>query len=161
MAAVLLLTAASILYYNLAIKNNRSIEEYTASIDALIFTGDYSGAVAECSDGIRHYPESEELYLLKAHAYMLSGDAGKALGTLDYGYKQTKSDKLLERREEIAEAFADDVEFLPLTEFADTSEKPDGSSAVTGESGGETELEPYHPDSQIRVTVPNVSPPAA
>lgn len=156
----MLLTAASILYYNIAIKNNRSVEEYTASINALIFAKDYSGAVAECSDGIRRYPESVDLYILKAHVHMLSGDTAKAIGTLDYGYKQTQSGLILEQREQLAEEFGDDVEYLPLTETGDFSEKPDGSSAAVGAPGdSETAKEPYRPDSSIKVTIPNVSPP--
>lgn len=160
LAAVTVLTAALTLYYNLTIKNNKSVGEYTASIDALIFAGDYSGAVAECSDGLRNYPESADLYILKARAYMLSGDTEKALGTLDYGYKQTQSGSILEQRERIADVSIDDIEFLPLPEPEVSTEAPDGSSAVSGVSGSSYAAgAPYVPDSPITVTIPDVSPP--
>ena len=161
MAILLLLTAALILYYNFASKTSRSVGEYTASIDSLIFLGDYSGAVAECSDGLRYYPKNAELYILKARAYMLSGDDTKAIGTLDYGYKQTQSEDILIQREQIVAAVPDNVGFIPLTENDAPSENPDNSSAVTDVSGGETTREPYSPDAPIRVTIPNVTPPPA
>ena len=160
LAAILLLTIAALtLYYNLAAKTGRSVGEYTASIDSLIFLGDYNGAVAECSDGLRYYPKNVELYILKARAYMLSGDTAKAIGTLDYGYKQTQSEDILEQREQIAVAFFDDAGFIPLTEIDAPSEDPDNSSAVTDVSGEETAKGPYYPDSPIRITIPNVLPP--
>lgn len=161
LTAAALLTAASILCYNLFIKKSKSVGEYIASVNSFIFSGDYGGAVAECADGIRHYPESADLYILKARAYILSGDTAKALGTLDRGYKQTQSEDILEHREQIAEVFIDSIEFLPLTEFSSSPENPDGSFAVSGESGiGDAAVrEPYRPDSPIKVTIPSVSPP--
>ncbi len=161
LAAITLLTAAWILYYNLGVKGGRTIGEYTASIDAMIFAGDYSGAIAECSDGLRHYPESADLYILKARAYMLSGDTEKALGTLDYGYKQTQSDAILEKRGQIDVVLVDNVVFIPLTETDIASEDPDNSSAASGSASGgsEIEREPYRPESSIRITIPNVLPP--
>ncbi|MDE6728954.1 MAG: tetratricopeptide repeat protein, partial [Oscillospiraceae bacterium] len=104
--------AVLIPYRNFAAKTGRTVGEYTASIDSLIFLGDYGKAVSECTDGLRHYPENAELYILKARAYMLSGDTVKAIGTLDYGYKQTQSGDILEQREKIAEAAADDAGFI-------------------------------------------------
>lgn len=160
MAALLLLTAASILYYNLAVKSGKSVEEYTASIDSLIFMGDYSGAVTECSDGLRYYPKNAELYILKARAYMLSGNIEKAVGTLDYGYKQTQSEDILEQREQISAVHVDNVGFFPLTEIDIPAEDDPGNSAAVSEvTGGETAKEPYYPESPIRVTIPNVTPP--
>lgn len=158
---LLLLTIVFTLYYNFAPKTGRSVWDYAASIDSLIFLGDYSGAVAECSDGLRYYPDSAELYIQKARAYMLMGDSTKAVGTLDYGYKQTKSEDILRQREQIVEAVPDNIGFVPLTESDAPSEDPDNSSAVTGASGGETSREPYLPDTQIRITIPNVTPPPA
>lgn len=162
LTALTLLTGAWILYYNLGVKGGRSVGEYAASIDAMIFGGNYSGAIEECSDGLRHYPESTELYILKARAYMLSGDTGKAIGTLDYGYKQTQSDDILERRMQITGELADNVGFIPLTETDIASEDPGNSPAASGgvSGGGEIEREPYVPDSTIRITIPNVLPPA-
>ena len=156
MITAVILAASLILFYDLAIKKGRSVGEYTSSIDAMIFSGDYGSAVSECADGLKHYPESAELYLLKARAYMLSGDTEKAIGTLDFGYKQTQSDDILEQRDLIAEEFSDDVEFLPLTESAGTSEEIGGSSAEIGVSDvGSAASEPYTPDSPIRVRIPS------
>lgn len=156
---MLLLTVALTLYYNLAVKNKKSVGNYTASVNALIFSGNYSDAVSECSDGIRHYPQSADLYILKARAYLLSGDTAKALGTLDYGYKQTQSGEISEFREQIAEGlFIDDAEFLPLTESEISSEYPDGSSSDVSD-GGESVTESYHSDEPIKVTIPDVLPP--
>lgn len=149
-----------ILCYYLAIMDNRSAADYTASADAMIFAGDYGGAVAECSDGLRRYPESMELYILKARAYLLSGDSDKALGTLDYGYKQTRSEIILEQRGQLAGVPTDDVEFIPLTGSLISAEEQGGSPEAPDLSdGGEAAMEPYYTDSPIRVALPNVSPP--
>lgn len=116
--------------------------------------------MAECSDGLRRYPESAELYILKARAYLLSGDTDKALGTLDYGYKQTQSGIILEQRGQLAVIPADDVEFLPLTEPLTYEEEQDGSPEAPDLSdGGEAAMEPFYTDSPIRVAIPEVSPP--
>lgn len=154
--AAVMLAAASILFYNYTVKNKKSVGEYTASIDTMIFSGDYGGAVSECADGLKQYPESAELYLLKARAYMLSGDTAKAIGTLDYGYKQTQSKDILEQRDLLAEEFSDDIVFLPLTESVGSSTDTDNSTAEAGVSDvGNTASEPYIPDSPIRVRIPN------
>lgn len=93
---------------------------------------------------------------------MLSGDTEKAVGTLDYGYKQTQSGDILERRMQITGVLADNVGFIPLTETDIASENPDNSSAASGSvsGGSEIEREPYRPESSIRITIPNVLPPA-
>lgn len=145
-----------ILFYNLAVKKGRPVGEYTASIDAMIFSGDYGGAILECADGLKHYPESADLYIMKSRAYMLSGDTSKAIGTLDYGYKQTQSNDILEQRELITEEFVDDIEFLPLTESIGSSEDTNSSSAETSVPDADNAAsEPYSPDSPIRVKIPN------
>lgn len=155
---ILLLTIAILIpYYNLAAKNGRTVSEYTASIETLIFLGDYAEAVTECSDGLRHYPENSELYILKARAYLLSGDTAKAVGTLDYGYKQTQSGDILEQRALIAVTAADDAGFDPLNEVDAPSENPDNPSVVTDDPSVETAKEPYYPDSPIRIIIPNIN----
>lgn len=165
-ALILLSAAALILYFNLSKRNIRLAEEYAASAEALLLSGDYSGAVTECAVGLRHYPENTGLYILKSRAYLLSEDTAKAFGTLDYGYKQTGDKAILEYRAQLPETPVEDAEFLPLTEPGNnTADNPGSqSSEVIGSgnsenSGTSGNRETYRSDTPIKVTIPNVTPP--
>lgn len=161
----MLSAAALILYIDLSKRNVRLADDYAASAEALILSGDYNGAVSECADGLRHYPESAELYILKSRAYLLSEDTAKALGTLDYGYKQTRDKSILEYRTQLPETPVEDAEFLPLTEPGDNTGEAPGSqsSAVTGsgseDPGTSGNSETYRPGTPVKVNIPNVTPP--
>lgn len=155
-----------ILYINFGKRNVRLAEEYAASAEALLLSGDYSGAVTECAIGLRHYPENTGLYILKSRAHLLSEDTAKALGTLDYGYKQTGDKAILEYRAQLPETPVEDAEFLPLTEPGDnTADNPGSqSSGVTGSGGSEDPGisgtgETYRSETPVKVNIPNVTPP--
>lgn len=158
----MLLIASLILLYNLVLKNEKTESEYTASANSLIFTGDYSGAVAECTKGLKEYPQNAELYLLKARAYLLSDNLEKAIGTLDQGYKQTQSEEILKQRNEITEKPIQDAKFDPLTEIGNTAvttTEPSNVPDVSDASSAAITREPYVTEKPIEVEIPNVSPP--
>lgn len=146
--------------YNFVFKHEKTENEYIASANELIFAGDNSGAVKECADGLRAFPESVELYLIKSRAYLLSGDEKKAVGTLDMGYKTTQSPVLLEQRGEIDIEVTEDAEFTPLEEIKDPSASvSDVTSDTSDMSSVEIEREPYVADTPINVRIPSVRPP--
>lgn len=153
------MTAAMILLYNFVFKGIKSEEEYTASANELIFAGDNSAAAEECAKGLRKYPKSAELYLLKSRAYLLEGDTSKAVGTLDQGYKQTQNTELLERRKEIADAPIDDVDFFPLETQEVTPQTSDTVSETSDTASTEPEAERYVSEKPITVSIPEVTPP--
>lgn len=165
-AVILLLTAALILLYNFTKSKAKPIGDYTASIESLIFSGDYEKAVEDCEDGLRNYPESAELYILKARAYALSGDLPKAIGTLDYGYKQTRSEAVLDHRSRLSLELVDDIRFLPLDEQNDPQIPDSPNSSGNTASGSETSTptsasapantaEAYKPDPKITINIPD------
>lgn len=151
-----------ILYFSQSKRNVRSVGEYTAAIEALILSGNCEKAVTDSTEALAHYPESAELYILRSRAYLLSGDPAKAVGTLDYGYKRTQSRVIADKRSELTESLIEDAEFLPLTKpenaaGADTS-TPSAVSTGGADTAG-TSVETYRPDTPIKVTIPEVTPP--
>ncbi len=157
----MLLTAAIIFtLVEINLRKASSAFEYIAEAERLINIGEYTSAADKCSEGLEKYPNDAELYLKKAQAYLLAGDEEKALGTVEFGYKQTGSGSLSEFREEN----------FPLTisspEFFETS-----GNGVFGapESGGQSDqvkdpqnrteyTAPYPAESEITVVIPSVAP---
>lgn len=144
----------------LNLRKTPSAFEYAAEAERLINLGEYSSAAEKCSEGLGKYPNDPDLYLKKAQAYLLAGDEEKALGTIEFGCKQTGSEALAEYREENFPAAVSSHEFFEVT----------GSGAFSAPEGGEQSdgvkdpqhktdyTVPYPDEDEVIVRIPSVSP---
>ncbi len=109
---------------------------------------------------MKKYPNDDELYLKKAQAYLLAGDGEKALGTVEFGYKQTGSSALSQYREENFPVTISSPEFSEVAGggvFG--APESDGQSDPVSDPQNKTEYtNPYPEEDEINVVIPSVQP---
>ncbi len=148
----------SLVEYNL--QKTPSAFEYIAEAERLINIGEYGSAAEKCSEGLKKYPNDDELYLKKAQAYLLAGDEEKALGTVEFGYKQTGSSALSQYREENFPVTISSPEFSEVT-GGGVFNAPESGGQSDNVSGSQNKTEytnPYPEEDEINVVIPSVQP---
>lgn len=155
----MLITAVIIWCVNLNDRTSVSPYDYIAQAQQLINLGEYDAAIDKCVEGLKKFPKEAELYLKKAQAYAGAGNNEKAVGTLDYGYKQTNSKELLDYREE---KFGNSDTENAYFGVSDSGEYniPEEDEIKSGDiSETPSYNTPYPEENEISVAIPEVTPP--
>lgn len=150
------------------------LETYQAEIDRAITGQEYERALSLCNQALKAYPMEGNLYEQKAEIYYAQGEADLAVRILDYGYKQTGLESLLEFRNMYDDTDEPDVVFhaaqvaSPDLLEESAAEQQDGEEEDGGntqeeetqndESEGDLE-EVYRPYVLPQVSLPHVDPP--
>ena len=88
------LVTAVVLYRNYKADKIVTLQQYENDINELIHIKQYDEAIKLCVTAIKDYDQQPSLYILKAQAYLGNSNNSKAVGTLEYGYKQTNDKKI-------------------------------------------------------------------
>lgn len=123
-----------------------SLDEYLTQINLSMASEEYEKAMDVCQKALQDYPKEGMLYYKKAQIYQAQGETEMAIGTLDYGYKQTKLEELKELREEYDTSEEEDAQF--------TSPQ----LASPEEEDGSEEVEDYSSYELPEITLPDVEP---
>lgn len=105
------------IYYK--IHNKPDADEYISEVQISLNNKKYETAIDKCTEALKHYPDEAQLYILKAKAYGYNGENDKAIGILDYGYKQTHDESLTELKNDYVTSTEGDESFLPADENAE------------------------------------------
>lgn len=122
------------------------LDEYLTQINHSMASEEYEEAMDVCQKALQDYPKEGMLYYKKAQIYQAQGETEMAIGTLDYGYKQTKLEELKELREEYDTTEEEDAQF--------TSPQ----LASPEEEDGSEEVEDYSSYELPEITLPDVEP---
>lgn len=157
-AAILLTAAVIFSRFEFNLRKTPSAFEYIAEAERLINIGEYASAAEKCSEGLKKYPNDDELYLKKAQAYMLAGDEEKALGTVEFGYKQTGSSALSQYRGENFPVTVSSPEFSEVEGGVFDAPESVQPEKVTDPQNKTEYTAPYPEDDEINVVIPSVLP---
>lgn len=90
-----------------------TLEEYMTQIQQAVDVEDYQTALDWCQQALQEYPKEGTLYKTKANVYLKDGEKDMALGTLDYGYKQTGWEELKQMKELYDTTQEEDIPYEP------------------------------------------------
>lgn len=120
LVAILLLCGGFLLYRHMTKKHEKTAAEYISEAQAMLDVEKYEKAEDICTEGLKQYSDSYELYIIKIQSYGLRQDYDMALRTLEYGYKQTGNENILYLLEEYTPYldYEEDVSYLPISNNA-------------------------------------------
>lgn len=148
------------------------LETYQAKIERAITSQEYGQALNFCNQALEAYPGEGSLYEQKAEIYYAQGETDLAIRILDYGYKQTGLENLLELRDSYDDTDEPDVVFHSAQVASPDLLEENMEEQEDGETGdniqpGETQddkpkedpEEVYCPYVLPQVSLPHVDPP--
>lgn len=143
--AVLLLAGGSGFFW-WKYSNTVPLDEYLTRINRYMTGKEYEQALYLCKEALEKYPQEGTLYYKKAQIYQAQGETEMAIGTLDYGYKETGLEELKQLREEYDETEEEDAPFSS-PQLASPEEQSDAE-----------EVEEYKSYELPQITLPEVEP---
>lgn len=160
--AILLVCTGVLLYQHMTSTNKKSESEYISKAQAMLDVEKYETAEEISSEGLKLYPNNVQLYIIKIQSFAFRENYDMALRTIDYAYKQTKSDSIEELKEQYSRYFdyEDDAKYLPPSENSTVNIPQSESSGWN--SGNNTEYskkknEKYVAPEFSEITLPEVS----